>query len=394
MNTVISNKGMESINRIKLLMEYSLDKTLDENIKLILEENNTPYKIDGPYEKLIEPEFGSDIIPFDTNTTLNSKNDKVTVLYYIINNSDLPIIIQDIKGLGDFEYKGGGNINYTKQPILKNQKGIITITIQPRYDGKPVYSTFSSQVTLVVNNKQQTIKLPNISLNLPQSLVGNLTEHEWNTILQLGALAIPVVGVGINVGIGLYDAGLYYKEGKKSEAMITALFSLLPYSKKLRDMFSIFSNFDKNITDLSKKLVTQGVNSVLTNEEKQIVRVIDANKYVIESEIKILSKSFKEKGIDAIKYGTSKIKSGIKSIEPYFVGTLLKNELEKIEKDDELLSEIKNKILEENKNLFTKIDSFKILNKKNNYINDVIINGKKYYFPDPEKSYKLIPKNT
>mgnify|MGYP007071655647 CR=1 FL=1 len=103
MNTVISNKGMESINRIKLLMEYSLDKTLDENIKLILEENNTPYKIDGPYEKLIEPEFGSDIITFDTNTTLNSKNDKVTVLYYIINNSDLPIIIQDIKGLGDFE---------------------------------------------------------------------------------------------------------------------------------------------------------------------------------------------------------------------------------------------------------------------------------------------------
>jgi hypothetical protein len=398
MKNVKIQESLDAINRIKLLMDYSLEKTFSENVTFISEQSDTNYEIIGPYQKLVESEYGSDITPFDFNTVISSKNENITVLYYIINKSNTPLVIQNIKGLGDFEHKGGSRISYTKQPILKNQKGTITYTIQPRYSGQPVNTTFSSEISFISNNKTQTVKLPNVSLNLPQSLgKDNLDKHEWNSILQLGALTIPIIGPGVAMGIGFYDAYQYYKEGKKSEAMISALFSVLPMSKKLRDMFSVFSNFESNLKALGEKLVNQGINTVLTNEEKQLVRVIDANKFVINSEIKILSKSLKEKALETTKSGFNKlgkkIASGTKKLEPYFVATLLVNKLEDIEKDEQLLAEIKNKILENNKNLFTKIDSFKIINKKDNYINDVIINGKNYYFPDPKNSYKLLPKN-
>jgi hypothetical protein len=53
--------------------------------------------------------------------------------------------------------------------------------------------------------------------------------HTLMTILAIGTAFIPVAGPFISAGIGLADAALYYEEGDKSSAGLTAAFSMIPF---------------------------------------------------------------------------------------------------------------------------------------------------------------------
>ena len=56
-----------------------------------------------------------------------------------------------------------------------------------------------------------------------------LDQHTKNSILSFGAAFIPVIGPFISAGIGIADAKLYYDEGDKKGAGLTAAFSMLPF---------------------------------------------------------------------------------------------------------------------------------------------------------------------
>lgn len=61
----------------------------------------------------------------------------------------------------------------------------------------------------------------------------NLDSHTKLVVGQIVTAVIPVVGPFISAGLGLVDSALYYKEGDKGTAGITALFSLLPFVGKI-----------------------------------------------------------------------------------------------------------------------------------------------------------------
>jgi len=70
-------------------------------------------------------------------------------------------------------------------------------------------------------------------LKKAETTLNNLNPHTIATIAQIGTAFIPFVGPLISAGIGLADAGLYYKEGDKNAAGLTAAFSMIPFVGKL-----------------------------------------------------------------------------------------------------------------------------------------------------------------
>jgi hypothetical protein len=46
--------------------------------------------------------------------------------------------------------------------------------------------------------------------------------------MSIGSLFIPVVGPFISMGLGFADSAIYMKEGKKKEAAVAAILSILP----------------------------------------------------------------------------------------------------------------------------------------------------------------------
>jgi len=70
-------------------------------------------------------------------------------------------------------------------------------------------------------------------LKKSETVLNNLDPHTIATIFQIGTAFIPFIGPFISAGIGLADAGLYYKEGDKNAAGLTAAFSMIPFAGKL-----------------------------------------------------------------------------------------------------------------------------------------------------------------
>ena len=60
--------------------------------------------------------------------------------------------------------------------------------------------------------------------------IHSLDPHTVSTIFAIGTAFIPLVGPFISATIGLADAGLYYKEGDKNAAGLTAALSMLPFA--------------------------------------------------------------------------------------------------------------------------------------------------------------------
>lgn len=302
MKDINIQEGLDAINRIKLLMEYSLDKTLSENVLTLNEQAETELNVDGPIIK-----FNNQIVNSINDVKLLKKGDKVNISYIIYNTTTQPIIFQNMKGLGDFEYKGGTNLTYPKQPILPKKMGNISFDIVAKYSGPIGISTFSTQLQFLSNGKSQIINLPQLTINITQPDIHELTDHEFNELMQIGVVLIPGGGIiaAITAGaIGMLDAYNYYKEGDKSKAAISALFSILPASKTLR---SIFSPVSKVANTLKSTLINKGSKAIINKEEKKFVELIINYRELIISEAKKLAKSAAKGG-----------KEVAKEIEPYF----------------------------------------------------------------------------
>jgi hypothetical protein len=95
--------------------------------------------------------------------------------------------------------------------------------------------------------------------------------HLVLAIVGIGTAFIPVVGPFISAGIGLLDAGLYYKEGDKTSAAISGVFSLLPFIGKIPGVKETSSAVWKTI---SSKLATGGK---LVPAEIELVKQVASN---------------------------------------------------------------------------------------------------------------------
>jgi hypothetical protein len=108
--------------------------------------------------------------------------------------------------------------------------------------------------------------------------------HTLMTILAIGTAFIPVVGPFISVGIGLADATIYYKEGDKTAAGLTAAFSMIPFAGKIINKIpGVRELGSKGMAALASKLSSGGKN--LTMAEKEIAEAIKKYSPEIQEEL-------------------------------------------------------------------------------------------------------------
>jgi hypothetical protein len=108
--------------------------------------------------------------------------------------------------------------------------------------------------------------------------------HDLMAVLAIGTAFIPVAGPFISAGIGLADAGMYYKEGDNKSAGITAALSMLPFIGKIPGVKELGA---KGMAALSSKLNFGGK---LTQSEINVVKNIISNPNLVKSELTIAAK--------------------------------------------------------------------------------------------------------
>lgn len=119
----------------------------------------------------------------------------------------------------------------------------------------------------------------NNSINKSQQGVA-IDQHTLLTILSIGTAFIPIAGPFISAGIVMGDAALYYKEGDKKSAGITALFSILPFISKIPGVKQLGS---KGMSLIANKLLNGGKN--LTKAELEIVNSVKIYEPHIQQEL-------------------------------------------------------------------------------------------------------------
>ena len=135
-----------------------------------------------------------------------------------------------------------------------------------------------------------------------ETVLNNLDPHTIATIFSIGTAFIPVVGPFISAGIGLADAALYYKEGDKNAADLTAAFSMIPFISMIPGVKQLGS---KGMALLASK-VAKGSKS-FTASEIQVLNAIKENESLIR------------KGLDDASTKLSPIVKDIQSFKPGYV---------------------------------------------------------------------------
>jgi hypothetical protein len=130
----------------------------------------------------------------------------------------------------------------------------------------------------------------------------SIDPHTLMTILAIGTAFIPVAGPFISVGIGLADAALYYKEGDKKTAGLTAVFSMLPFISKIPGVKQLGT---KGMALLGSKLA-KGVKS-FSQSELEILNSIKQNESLINQ------------GLTEASTKLTPIVGSVKSLKPNFI---------------------------------------------------------------------------
>ena len=108
--------------------------------------------------------------------------------------------------------------------------------------------------------------------------------HEFLAVAGIATAFIPLVGPFITAGIGALDASLYYKEGDKTSASISLLFSLLPFIGKIPGVKETGSAVWKTIASKFSS------GAKLTQLETELVQQVVSNSSSIQTLAKSASK--------------------------------------------------------------------------------------------------------
>jgi hypothetical protein len=123
--------------------------------------------------------------------------------------------------------------------------------------------------------------------------------HLVNQVAQIGALIIPVVGPFISAGIGLADAATYAKEGKNTEAGVSAFFALLPgIGSVVGKIPGVKQLGQKGMQLLATKFLTR---APLNAVEQGVIKGINLNKELVKQETNNLVKSMASKAVAKVR---------------------------------------------------------------------------------------------
>ena len=119
--------------------------------------------------------------------------------------------------------------------------------------------------------------------------------HLVNQVAQIAALIIPVVGPFISAGIGLADAATYAKEGKNTEAGVSAFFALLPgIGAVVGKIPGVKQLGQKGMQALATKFLTR---APLNAVEQGVLTGINLNKELIKQETNSVVKNMAAKAV-------------------------------------------------------------------------------------------------
>ena len=109
--------------------------------------------------------------------------------------------------------------------------------------------------------------------------------HTLMTVLAIGTAFIPVAGPFISAAISLSDAALYYNEGDKKSAGLTAAFSMIPFIGKIPGVKELGS---KGMSLLASK-IAKGVKTFSPAEIK-VLNAVKQNESIIKQGLTNASK--------------------------------------------------------------------------------------------------------
>ena len=109
--------------------------------------------------------------------------------------------------------------------------------------------------------------------------------HDILTTVQFALLFVPVVGWFAAAGIGLANAGMYYKEGDTKQAGVEAIFALLPGVGKIAKTIPGISKLGANgMAKLGGKLATSK-KPVLNKIEMLVIKDMSKYKDLIKTDL-------------------------------------------------------------------------------------------------------------
>jgi hypothetical protein len=149
---------------------------------------------------------------------------------------------------------------------------------------------------------QPTTKVKSGTINPTDGKGAAVDVHTLMALLAIGTAFIPVAGPFISAGIGFADAALYYKEGDKTSAGITAAFSMIPFIGKIPGVKELGA---KGMAALGSK-VAKGV-KVFTPAEVKALNGIKQNEALVK------------KGLESASSKISGVANEIKSLKPAYV---------------------------------------------------------------------------
>lgn len=205
MENVISNKGMESINRIKLLMEYSLDKTLREDISssIIIYEWLSP---DDNFVIFLDDLYDIKNKKLIGNIWENFENFKIFLKHSFEVSSNIPSIVKEniidsINNLLIVESKK--NISELK-PVVKNLinewwgNDVIDWTKEKGHEGVEGLKNFSAKM-----------------YSGGKELVNSISNSDWSKALE-------IIGKGIIYLARSIRSAMYHPIGIILDAILIA----------------------------------------------------------------------------------------------------------------------------------------------------------------------------
>ncbi len=124
---------------------------------------------------------------------------------------------------------------------------------------------------------EQVLLGAGLGLMRPTTTIATKYPHEFNAVASIASSFIPVAGPFISAGIGFWDAALYYKEGDKTSAAISALFAMIPVIGKIPGV--------KDAVPAVWKVIASKVSSAakLTPFEAELVKQVASNASSIQT---------------------------------------------------------------------------------------------------------------
>jgi len=340
-------EGLEAIDRIKLMMEYSLSKTYSENL-LVLSEQKSDYMMDR-----------------QSNAIMNASGIRSDADYKAVNS--MIDNVQHVKGQSISEMLSNARVFLFSPSGMTIQ---LVLSVAGSEIGLPVVFTVLD-VAILINDF--TIMIDNW-----KSYEGDGGEEEWfmyhydNTkgfsivmediILILTGGIIKLVGKGAKSAYKLIKKIFVKPIAKTAEQALVKIVEKEKYIKKL----------PKVISDWAEKHVSS---------VKQGIELLKTPKLAAKSVVKKLPVAA---GLGAANYAL------IKSIEKKSKEWTNQPLPESF--TDESLESIKDALTVDNPGL--KIDTLKVIENKKGTLNNFIINGVPYMFDPNSDNYKVIPLNS